>query len=57
MKGGFIVSPINPRVQSSELDYLVNYSEVKVAFCRTGIDRIGESVAPTIFQGQKLRLS
>jgi acyl-CoA synthetase (AMP-forming)/AMP-acid ligase II len=32
MKGGFIVSPLNPRLQASELEYLVNYSEVKALF-------------------------
>jgi long-chain acyl-CoA synthetase len=29
MKGGFIVSPFNPRLQTKELDRLINYSEVK----------------------------
>lgn len=32
MKGGFIASPFNPRLQASELEYLVNYSEAKVLF-------------------------
>lgn len=32
MKGGFIVSPINPRMQKEELDFLINYSEVKALF-------------------------
>jgi acyl-CoA synthetase (AMP-forming)/AMP-acid ligase II len=32
MKGGFIISPFNPRLQASELEYIVNYSEVKVLF-------------------------
>jgi long-chain acyl-CoA synthetase len=32
MKGGFIVSPFNPRMQTRELDYIINYSEVKVLF-------------------------
>ena len=32
MKGGFVVSPFNPRMQAEELDYLINYSEVKVLF-------------------------
>ena len=32
MKGGFIVSPFNPRMQIVEIDYLINYSEVKVLF-------------------------
>lgn len=32
MKGGFIASPFNPRMQIDEIDYLVNYSEVRVLF-------------------------
>jgi long-chain acyl-CoA synthetase len=32
MKSGFIVSPINPRLQTKELEYLINYSEVKALF-------------------------
>jgi len=32
MKGGFIISPLNPRLQPSELDYLINYSEINTLF-------------------------
>jgi long-chain acyl-CoA synthetase len=32
MKGGFIASPFNPRLQANELEYLVNYSEAKALF-------------------------
>jgi long-chain acyl-CoA synthetase len=32
MKGGFIISPFSPRLQASELDYLVNYSEINTLF-------------------------
>ena len=32
MKGGFIVSPFNPRMRTEELDYIINYSEVKALF-------------------------
>ena len=32
MKGGFIASPFNPRLQTQELDDLINYSEAKVLF-------------------------
>lgn len=32
MKGGWILSPFSPRLQTSELDYLVNYSEVNTLF-------------------------
>ncbi len=32
MKGGFIISPLNPRLQAKELDYLINYSEISTLF-------------------------
>ena len=32
MKGGFIISPLNPRLQADELDHLINYSEVNTLF-------------------------
>ncbi len=32
MKGGFIASPFNPRLQADELEYLINYSEAKALF-------------------------
>jgi long-chain acyl-CoA synthetase len=32
MKGGFIASPFNPRLQSEELEYLINYSETNTLF-------------------------
>jgi acyl-CoA synthetase (AMP-forming)/AMP-acid ligase II len=32
MKGGFVVSPFNPRLKKRELDYLLRYSKVKVLF-------------------------
>jgi acyl-CoA synthetase (AMP-forming)/AMP-acid ligase II len=32
MKGGFIISPMNPRLQASELEYLINYSEINTLF-------------------------
>jgi long-chain acyl-CoA synthetase len=32
MKGGFIASVFNPRLQSDELDYLINYSEANTLF-------------------------
>lgn len=40
MKGGFIVSPFNPRLQSKELDYLINYSEVKALI--VGLELVDE---------------
>jgi long-chain acyl-CoA synthetase len=32
MKGGFILSPFSPRLQASELEYLINYSEIHTLF-------------------------
>ena len=32
MKGGFIASPFNPRLQASELEYIINYSEANTIF-------------------------
>ena len=32
MKGGFIASPYNPRLQANELEYLINYSDAKAIF-------------------------
>ncbi|MCF8130498.1 MAG: AMP-binding protein, partial [Deltaproteobacteria bacterium] len=32
MKGGFIASPLNARLQADELDYLINYSETRTLF-------------------------
>jgi acyl-CoA synthetase (AMP-forming)/AMP-acid ligase II len=43
MKGGFVVSPFNPRMQSQELDYIINDSQVKVLFVGSElIDTIGQ---------------
>jgi long-chain acyl-CoA synthetase len=32
MKGGFILSPFNPRISAEELEYIINYSKVKALF-------------------------
>ena len=32
MKGGFVVSPISPRMGGAELKYIINYAEVKALF-------------------------
>jgi acyl-CoA synthetase (AMP-forming)/AMP-acid ligase II len=32
MKGGFILSPFNPRLKANEVEYLINYSGAKVLF-------------------------
>jgi long-chain acyl-CoA synthetase len=43
MKAGFIISPINPRLQASELDYLINYSEINTLF-------VGRELIETVSQ-------
>lgn len=32
MKGGFIISPLNPRLKADELEYVINYSEAGTLF-------------------------
>ncbi len=48
MKGGFIVSPFNPRLQASELDYLLNYSEANTLFVGPELVEIVESLRPRL---------
>ena len=43
MKAGFLISPINPRLQASELDYLINYSEINTLF-------VGRELIETVSQ-------
>jgi acyl-CoA synthetase (AMP-forming)/AMP-acid ligase II len=43
MKGGFIVSPLNPRLSTEELHYIINYSGVKTLF-------VGKELTVTIDQ-------
>ena len=43
MKGGFIISPFNPRLQTAELEHIINYSEVKALF-------VGPELTATIDQ-------
>jgi long-chain acyl-CoA synthetase len=49
MKGGFIASPFNPRLNTEELDYLINYSRAKVLF-------VGPELVETV-TGLRSRLS
>ncbi|MBN1106324.1 MAG: long-chain-fatty-acid--CoA ligase [Deltaproteobacteria bacterium] len=44
MKGGFVVSPFNPRMQVSELEYLINYSEVKALFVGSELAAVVEGL-------------
>ncbi len=43
MKGGFVVSPFNPRMQPDELVHIINYSEAKALF-------VGRELVSTIDQ-------
>ena len=48
MKGGFIVSPFNPRAQADELRYLINYSEVRVLFVGPELVPMVEGLRPDL---------
>ncbi len=43
MKGGFVLSPFNPRMSAEELEYIINYSGVKALF-------VGKELIPTALQ-------
>jgi acyl-CoA synthetase (AMP-forming)/AMP-acid ligase II len=48
MKGGFIISPFNPRMQADELDYIINYSEVKALFVGPELVEVVNKIRPRI---------
>ena len=48
MKGGYIISRFNPRLQAEELDYLINYSEVKTLFVGLELVAVTESIRSKI---------
>src|SRR5512145_386692 len=48
MKGGFVVSPFNPRMQSQELDYIINDSRVKALFVGTELIETIEQLKPSL---------
>jgi long-chain acyl-CoA synthetase len=48
MKGGFIISPFNCRLQADELDYLVNYSEANTLFVGPEFVEISDQLRPRI---------
>ncbi len=48
MKGGFIVSPFNPRMQADELDYIINYSGAETLFVGTGMAEIIDPLKPRL---------
>jgi long-chain acyl-CoA synthetase len=46
MKGGFIISPFNCRLQADELDYLINYSEANTLFVGPEFVEMAERLRP-----------
>jgi long-chain acyl-CoA synthetase len=48
MKGGFIVSPFSPRMQTEELDYIINYSDVQVLFVGPELVKIIDQLRPRL---------
>jgi long-chain acyl-CoA synthetase len=48
MKGGFIISPFNCRLQAEELDYLINYSEANTLFVGPEFVKMAERLRPRI---------
>jgi long-chain acyl-CoA synthetase len=48
MKGGYIASPYNARLQQAELDYLINYSEASTVFVGPELVETIESLRPRL---------
>jgi acyl-CoA synthetase (AMP-forming)/AMP-acid ligase II len=48
MKGGFIASPFNPRLQASELEYIINYSEANTLFVGKELLEVANSLKPRL---------
>jgi long-chain acyl-CoA synthetase len=48
MKGGFIISPFNARLQLKELDYLINYSEANTLFVGPEFVELINSLRPRL---------
>jgi long-chain acyl-CoA synthetase len=44
MKGGFIASPFNPRLQANELEYIINYSEASTLFVGPELFEVANSI-------------
>ncbi|MFC1932573.1 long-chain-fatty-acid--CoA ligase [Chloroflexota bacterium] len=48
MKGGFIASPFNPRLQANELEYIINYSEANTLFVEPELLEVANSLRPRL---------
>ena len=65
MKGGFIISPINVRLKTDELEYLINYSKANTLFVGPEMVELVNSLKPRLpnvknfisFEGQAPRMS
>ena len=44
MKGGFVASPFNPRLQANELEYIINYSEASTLFVGPELFEVANSI-------------
>jgi len=50
MKGGFIASPFNPRLQANELEYIINYSEANTLFVGPELLEVANSLRPRLLK-------
>jgi long-chain acyl-CoA synthetase len=50
MKGGYIASPVNARLQSEELDYIINYSEASTVFVGPELAQTLSALRPRLFK-------
>lgn len=48
MKGGFIISPFNPRLLVEDLDYVINYSQAQVLFVGPEMVDVVNSLRPRL---------
>jgi long-chain acyl-CoA synthetase len=48
MKGGFVVAPINPRLQSDECEYFINYSQCNTLFVGPELFEMANMLRPRI---------
>lgn len=48
MKGGFIASPFNPRLSTSDLDYIINYSDTSTVFVGAEFADVVKEIRPQL---------
>ena len=54
MKGGYIISPFNPRLQADELEYIINYSDTNTLFVGPKLVKTANSLRPRISKVKNL---